>query len=65
MKRYFIGIDVGTSGAKSVLLDIDGTVIASATADRRAAYMRGYRIYEGLYPALKDSFRELAQIERE
>ena len=31
--NYLIGIDVGTSGTKSVLFDTDGHVIASATAE--------------------------------
>ncbi len=33
MKQYLIGIDVGTSGTKSVLFDTCGSVIASATAE--------------------------------
>ena len=33
MKQYLIGIDVGTSGTKSALFDLDGNVIASATAE--------------------------------
>ena len=33
MKQYLIGIDVGTSGTKSVLFDIDGAVVASASAE--------------------------------
>ena len=33
MKKYLIGIDVGTSGTKSALFDLDGNVIASATAE--------------------------------
>ncbi|MBR2354153.1 MAG: xylulokinase [Clostridia bacterium] len=33
MKEYLIGIDVGTSGTKSVLFDTDGNAIASATAE--------------------------------
>ena len=31
--KYLIGIDVGTSGTKSALFDLDGNVIASATAE--------------------------------
>ncbi len=31
--KYLIGIDVGTSGTKSVLFDLAGNVIASATAE--------------------------------
>jgi len=33
MKQYLIGIDIGTSGTKSVLFDTLGSVIASATAE--------------------------------
>ncbi len=33
MKQYLIGIDVGTSGTKSVLFDVQGNVIADATAE--------------------------------
>ncbi len=33
MKQYLIGIDVGTSGTKSVLFDIKGNVIASETRE--------------------------------
>jgi xylulokinase len=33
MKQYLIGIDIGTSGTKSVLFDPLGNVIASATAE--------------------------------
>lgn len=33
MKQYLIGIDVGTSGTKSALFDLDGHVIASATEE--------------------------------
>ena len=28
---YFVGVDVGTSSARSVLVDIDGNVISSST----------------------------------
>ena len=31
--KYIIGIDIGTSGTKSVLFDLSGNVIASATAE--------------------------------
>jgi len=31
--KYLIGIDVGTSGTKSVLFDLDGNAVASATAE--------------------------------
>ena len=31
--KYVIGIDIGTSGTKSALFDLDGHVIASATAE--------------------------------
>ena len=31
--NYVIGIDIGTSGTKSVLFDVDGNVIASSTAE--------------------------------
>ena len=31
--KYLIGIDIGTSGTKSALFDLDGNVIASATAE--------------------------------
>ena len=31
--NYLIGIDIGTSGTKSILMDEDGCVIASATAE--------------------------------
>lgn len=31
--HYMLGLDVGTSGAKAVLVDADGAVVASATAD--------------------------------
>ncbi len=31
--KYLIGIDVGTSGTKSVLFDLKGNVIASATGE--------------------------------
>ena len=31
--KYLIGIDIGTSGTKSVLFDTLGNVIASATAE--------------------------------
>lgn len=31
--KYLVGIDIGTSGTKSVLFDIDGNVIASTTAE--------------------------------
>lgn len=31
--KYLIGIDVGTSGTKSTLFDLDGNLIASATAE--------------------------------
>jgi xylulokinase len=30
---YFLGIDVGTSGTKTILVDLKGRVVASATAD--------------------------------
>lgn len=30
--KYLIGIDIGTSGTKSILMDADGKLIASATA---------------------------------
>lgn len=33
MKQYLIGIDIGTSGTKSVLFDLKGTVVAEATAE--------------------------------
>ncbi len=33
MKQYLIGIDVGTSGTKSVLFDTEGNTVASATAE--------------------------------
>lgn len=33
MRRLFLGIDIGTTGAKAVLLDTDGAVIADAFAD--------------------------------
>ena len=32
MKNYLIGMDIGTSGTKSVLFDTDGNIIASAHA---------------------------------
>lgn len=31
--QYLIGIDVGTSGTKSVLFDLDGNIVASATGE--------------------------------
>lgn len=31
--KYLVGIDIGTSGTKSALFDLDGNVIASATAE--------------------------------
>ena len=31
--KYAIGVDIGTSGTKTVLFDETGTVIASATVD--------------------------------
>ena len=31
--RYLLGIDVGTSGAKTLLIDADGDVVASATSE--------------------------------
>lgn len=31
--KYLIGIDIGTSGTKSVLFDTEGNTVASATAD--------------------------------
>lgn len=31
--NYFLGLDVGTTGAKSILIDDDGTVIATAAAE--------------------------------
>lgn len=30
---YLIGIDIGTSGTKAALFDIDGNVIKSSTAE--------------------------------
>ncbi|MGD2144257.1 MAG: xylulokinase [Anaerolineae bacterium] len=30
---YLMGIDVGTTGAKALLIDVDGTVVASATTE--------------------------------
>ncbi|MBO5218014.1 MAG: hypothetical protein J6C52_01190 [Clostridia bacterium] len=33
MKKYLIGIDIGTSGTKSVLFDTAGSVVASATVE--------------------------------
>lgn len=33
MKKYLIGIDIGTSGTKSVLFDTDGNAVASSTAE--------------------------------
>lgn len=33
MKQYLIGIDIGTSGTKSVLFDTLGNTVASATAE--------------------------------
>ena len=32
-KKYLIGIDIGTSGTKSALFDLDGNVLASATEE--------------------------------
>ena len=31
-QRYLLGIDLGTTGVKSLLLDADGLVVGSATA---------------------------------
>ena len=31
--QYLIGIDIGTSGTKTVLFDTEGNVIASATIE--------------------------------
>ena len=31
--KYLIGIDIGTSGTKSVLFDTEGKVVVSATAE--------------------------------
>lgn len=33
MKKYLIGMDIGTSGTKSVLFDTDGNIVASALAE--------------------------------
>lgn len=33
MKKYLIGMDIGTSGTKSVLFDLDGNTIASSTEE--------------------------------
>lgn len=33
MKRAFLGVDVGTTGSKAVLVDVEGRVLASATHD--------------------------------
>ena len=33
MKKYLIGMDIGTSGTKSALFDLDGNVILSETAE--------------------------------
>lgn len=30
---YYIGIDIGTSGTKSLLMDVDGNILAEATAE--------------------------------
>ncbi len=38
MKNYLIGIDIGTSGTKSVLFDTDGSIAAKASAE--------YRLYQ-------------------
>ena len=35
--KYIIGLDIGTSGAKCILIDTNGTVVASAT--------KGYPLY--------------------
>ena len=29
--NYFIGIDIGTTGAKAVLMDVNGVVVSTAT----------------------------------
>ena len=31
--NYYLGVDIGTSGTKTVLFDVKGTVIASATEE--------------------------------
>lgn len=36
MKRYVIGIDVGTGGTRAVIMDENGRIAASATEDHRA-----------------------------
>ena len=33
MKKFLIGLDVGTSGAKSILADETGAVLSSATEE--------------------------------
>ena len=32
-KKYLIGLDVGTSGAKCIITDSEGTVVASSTQE--------------------------------
>ena len=83
-----IGIDVGTSGTKSVLFDTNGELVAGDTvktlgeitkaacdkligekarqvpnADNHTAYMALYRLYEALYPAVKENFATLAAVD--
>ena len=70
-QRYVIGVDVGSQGMKTVLLDASGHIaanasvrIASSIAPNRAhrqAYDDAYALYRDIYASLQEPFRKAAK----
>ena len=40
MEKYLLGIDIGTTNVKSVLFNLQGTVIGSAQKEYETIYIR-------------------------
>ena len=45
MNKYLIGMDIGTSGTKSVLFDLEGNTVASCTEEYHHHVERA--VYQG------------------
>ena len=64
MKKYLVGIDIGTSGTKSVLFDLDGSTVASATREYPMSQPKnGYAEQDPAdwWRAVRETLRELAR----